>query len=325
MLSFLSDKVLVSLSDENTCASIFQKLKSTYLRDGAVNQILIRKRLAMLKKKKEVSMQEHLKEVNGLVNQLKSCGVKISDMDTIVYILMLLTPEYDSTESAIKNQPSEHVSLQFVVSRLLDAETLLKVRRVSETKAAKSESSNDVAFPTNKQTLVCFKCNKKGYIARFCDNSVVCHHCGKLGHKKRNCRNFTSKKPPFKKEEAAAVSFVVGEGEAKKFIVDSGATSHMCSQREWFEELKPFSGTVSCATKSSLLEVAVIGVIRGRLKNGQEIVLTNVLFIPELHGNLISVKQIQKAGYSVLFKGNKVIVKGQDFCVVRTEFQGTIR
>ncbi|GBN73081.1 hypothetical protein AVEN_24695-1 [Araneus ventricosus] len=30
----------------------------------------------------------------------------------------------------------------------------------------------------------------------------------------------------------------------------------MCSQREWFEELKPSSGTVSCAAKSSLLEVA---------------------------------------------------------------------
>ncbi|GBL74760.1 Copia protein, partial [Araneus ventricosus] len=304
MLSSLSDKVLVSLSDENTCASIFQKLKSTYLRDGAVSQILIRKRLAMPKKKKEVSMQEHLNEVNGLVNQLKSCGVQISDMDIIVYILMSLPPEYDSTKSAIENQPSEHVSLQFVVSRLLDAEALLKDRRVSETKAPRSELSNDVAFPTNQRTVVCFKCNKKGHIARFCDKTVVCHHCGKLGHKKRNCRHLTRKKPSFKEEEAAAISFVVGEGEVKKFIVDSGATSHMCSQREWFEELKPSSRTVSCAAKSSLLEVAGTGVIRGRLKNGQEIVLTNVLFIPELNGNLISVKQIQKAGYSVLFKDN---------------------
>ncbi|GBM03165.1 hypothetical protein AVEN_70587-1 [Araneus ventricosus] len=94
----------MSLSDENTCSSIFQKLKPTYLRDGAVNQILIRKRLALLKKK-EVSMQEHLNEVNGLVNQLKSCGVKI-DMDEIVYILMSLPPEYDYTKSAIENQPS---------------------------------------------------------------------------------------------------------------------------------------------------------------------------------------------------------------------------
>ncbi|GBO45116.1 Copia protein [Araneus ventricosus] len=256
-------------------------------------------------------MQDHLNEVNGLVNQLKSCGVKISDMDIIVYFLMLLPPEYDSTKSSIENQPSEHASLQFVVSRLLDAEALLKYRRVSETKAPRSELSNDVAFSTNQRTVVCFKCNKKGRIARFCDQTLVCHHCGKLGHKKRNCRNLTRKKTPFKEEEAAAVSFV-GEGEVKKFIVDSGATSHMCSQREWFEELKPSSGTVSCAAKSSLLEVAGTGALRGRLKNGQEIVLINVLFIPELNVNLISVKQIQKAGYSVLFKDNKVIVKGKN-------------
>ncbi|GBL72613.1 hypothetical protein AVEN_127874-1 [Araneus ventricosus] len=129
MLSFLSNKVLVSLSEENTCASIFQKLKSTYLRDGAVNQILIRKRLCMLKKK-EVSVQEHLNEVNGRVNQVKSCGVKISDMDIIVYILMLLPPEYDST-SAIENQPSEYISLQFAVNRLIHAEVLLKDRLVN--------------------------------------------------------------------------------------------------------------------------------------------------------------------------------------------------
>ncbi|GBN34851.1 hypothetical protein AVEN_218562-1 [Araneus ventricosus] len=86
----------------------------------------------------------------------------------------------------------------------------------------------------------------------------------------------------------------------------------MCSQREWFEELKPSSGTVSCAAKSSLLEVAGTGVIRGRLKNGQEIVLTNVLFILKLNGNLILVKQIQKAGYSVLFRDNKDIVKAKN-------------
>ncbi|GBL86992.1 hypothetical protein AVEN_218710-1 [Araneus ventricosus] len=205
-------------------------------------------------------------------------------MDIIVYILMSLPPEYDSTKSAIENQPSEHVSLQFVVSRLLDAEALLKDRRVLETKAQRSESSNDVAFSTNQRTVVRFKCNKKGHIARFCDKTVVCHHCGKLRHKKRNCRYLTRKKQSFK--EAAAISFVVG-GEVKKFIVDSGATSHLCSQREWFEELKPSSGTVSCTAKSSLLEVAV--------------------------------KQIQKAGYSVLFKDNKAIVKGKNKTFVLCE------
>ncbi|GBM87974.1 hypothetical protein AVEN_91928-1 [Araneus ventricosus] len=91
-----------------SCKSIFNKTTSCYA-------------------EKEVFMQEHLNEVNELVNQLKSCHVKNSDVDIIVY-----------------TQPSEHISLQFVVSRLLDAEGLLKDRRVSETKAPRSESSNDI-------------------------------------------------------------------------------------------------------------------------------------------------------------------------------------
>ncbi|GBL75923.1 Retrovirus-related Pol polyprotein from transposon TNT 1-94, partial [Araneus ventricosus] len=41
--------------------------------------------------------------------------------------------------------------------------------------------------------------------------------------------------------------------------------------------------------------------------------------IPELNGNLISVKQIQKAGYSVLFKDNKAIVKGKNKTFVLCE------
>ncbi|GBN36694.1 hypothetical protein AVEN_51279-1 [Araneus ventricosus] len=158
---------------------------------------------------------------------------------------------------------------------------------------------------------------RQGHIARFGNKTVVCHHCGKLGRKKRNCRNLTLKKSSFKEE--ATVPFVVGEGEVKKFIVDSGDTSHICSQREWFEELKPSPGTVSCAAKSSFLEVTGKGLTRGRLKNIQEIVLTNVLFIPGLNGNLISVKQIQKAEYSVLFKDNKAIVKRKNKTFVLCE------
>ncbi|GBN44635.1 hypothetical protein AVEN_146228-1 [Araneus ventricosus] len=70
ILPFLTDQVLVSISEENTCARILQKQKSTYLRDGAVHQILIRKLCVMLKKKKEVSMQEHLNQINVLLNEL---------------------------------------------------------------------------------------------------------------------------------------------------------------------------------------------------------------------------------------------------------------
>ncbi|GBL95271.1 hypothetical protein AVEN_37726-1 [Araneus ventricosus] len=121
-------------------------------------------------------MKEHLNEINAFVNQLKSCGVKISDMYIIAYILiplppshvhptgtvaamtsgtgawggvLSLPPEYGSSKFVTENQLLENISLQFVVNRLLDAETLLEERRVSETKAPRSESSTAVSFLRN--------------------------------------------------------------------------------------------------------------------------------------------------------------------------------
>ncbi|GBL79610.1 Copia protein [Araneus ventricosus] len=278
MLSSLSDKVLLSLSDENICASTvanpgygFFSVSHSKQPQRHSDKVSVSEgsRLETRFSRRSVVYGAHCTPRSGQMSS-RWCGVKAWRG----YQLRFLTTVQN--DNVRPNSP-----------------------RVS--------SELDV------------NCNKKGHIARFCDKTVVCHHCGKLGHKKRNCRNLTRKNPPFKEEEAAAVSFVVGEREVKKFIVDSGATSHMCSQSEWFEELKPSSRTVSCAAKSSLLEVVSTGVIRGRLKNGQEIVLTNVLFIPELNGNLISVKQIQKAGYSVLFKDNKAIVKGKDKIFVLCE------
>ncbi|GBO20957.1 hypothetical protein AVEN_92786-1 [Araneus ventricosus] len=65
-------------------------------------------------------------------------------------------------------------------------------------------------------------------------------------------------KPLSKEEEASGVSFV-GEGELKKFICGFAGRvlPYLLSKRDGLRELKPSSGTVSCAAKSNLLRVAI--------------------------------------------------------------------
>ena len=82
----------------------------------------------------------------------------------------------------------------------------------------------------------------------------------------------------------------------------------MCNRGDWFEEIKPFSGTIECASKNDVLKIQGIGTVPGIL-SGRKIILTDVLYVPDLNGQLISVKNIQKTGYSVIFKNDVAIIE----------------
>lgn len=64
LLSLLNDDVLASLQDENSTNKIWNKLECTYVTKRVLNQILIRKSLATIKKNRVVSIRNHIAEIN---------------------------------------------------------------------------------------------------------------------------------------------------------------------------------------------------------------------------------------------------------------------
>jgi hypothetical protein len=46
--------------------------------------------------------------------------------------------------------------------------------------------------------------------------------------------------------------------------------------------------------------------------DGKSICLRNVLHVPEIRKNLIAINQIDKEGYSILFKNGNVVIKKND-------------
>ncbi|GBN20004.1 Retrovirus-related Pol polyprotein from transposon TNT 1-94 [Araneus ventricosus] len=109
LLTLLDDKILSSLQKEDTAFKIWKALISTYEAKGAVNQILTRKRLATIRKSKETSMRQHIDEILKLVSDLRVSGAEVSDIDSIVYILMSLPKEYESVKVALENQPNSDI------------------------------------------------------------------------------------------------------------------------------------------------------------------------------------------------------------------------
>ena len=80
-----------------------------------------------------------------------------------------------------------------------------------------------------------------------------------------------------------------------RFVVDSGATSHMV--KDDYETLsKPLQGEIGGKTK-------IVAIARGRVG-----VLRNVLYVPQLARNLVSVKQLTDDGHKIIYEGERVML-----------------
>lgn len=75
--------------------------------------------------------------------------------------------------------------------------------------------------------------------------------------------------------------------------------------------------TISIAKDGELLTANEMGDIHGHVSTGQRIILKNVLYVPNLRENLISVSKMSKAGLEVVFKKNTATIlnKGKELAI----------
>ena len=98
-----------------------------------------------------------------------------------------------------------------------------------------------------------------------------------------------------------------------EWVLDSGATHHMCLHIEYFSELRPVGDITSIRTGSSeRLTVKGVGSVPTVRKCGTQLKFTSVFYVPSLHLSLLSVFQPHKKGVRVEFAdGGCALTKGE--------------
>lgn len=177
--------------------------------------------------------------------------------------------------------------------------------------------------------------------ARFPDQ-FTCYGCHRVGHIKRNCPDLRRtikelrRTNELNKEESAKMARFekwynncVSKGESKSigWFVDSGATCHMCGDKNLFSALdRTCSGEVTVASgqkiKSSGKGIVSLTVQHetGPLK----VTLDKVLWVPELDENLVSVKKLTENGFSVEFTQEKCFLRNQSEKMLIAEYDGSL-
>ena len=100
-----------------------------------------------------------------------------------------------------------------------------------------------------------------------------------------------------------------------KWVLDSGATHHMTSDRTQFQALKPVQREISVANGATMTAEGEGDILLNLVVDGvkNQVILKKILYVPKMGSSgLVSVRYIQAAGGVVTFAGNTVsITHGQ--------------
>ncbi|GBM87590.1 Retrovirus-related Pol polyprotein from transposon TNT 1-94 [Araneus ventricosus] len=139
-----------------------------------------------------------------------------------------------------------------------------------------------------------------------------CDFCSRKGHDASKCYKKRNKE---KKQAFASETSFCGTNQAfgvstdwDQFLIDTGATSHFCYERDWFKNFKELTTTKALlADKKSTCEVKGIGdvdFIVKDIKGNVKITLKDVFYTPNMRRNLISGARMDLAGLKITWSNN---------------------
>ncbi|VVB04180.1 unnamed protein product [Arabis nemorensis] len=150
--------------------------------------------------------------------------------------------------------------------------------------------------------------------------NLECHYCHNKDHMKKDCWKLKKDSKLGKKQEDGEDRVTVTEDQFliilesdainiachdTSWVVDSGATTHATSQRDFFTTYTPGSyGSVKMGN-DAVAKVAGIGDICLETSVGTRVLLKGVKHVPDIRLNLISTGKLDDEGFNSLFGGGK--------------------
>ena len=297
-----------------------------------VHQRALRKRFSDLVHDGKETIDQYIAKLKEFQRALNGTPDPISDEALVSKIFTTLPKEWDLKIRAIEDNDS--LDLPQIEKILRNYQLFLSSTKVENIALAAKGKKPGKGRGKKAKTKAADKKVTSGRV----NKEAECWYCLQKGHFKNDCptrkeviRRSKERKEGKDKGEAANVAEksgdVCSEEEEKAcmakryhydnlsdWVLDSGATSHMCHDRTVFEDLRklPKPKKISLADD---YKVEAYGI--GTIHLTDELVLQGVLYVPDLSSKLCSVKRLSRAGYSLLFQGDDCIIADKGYEIAR--------
>lgn len=144
---------------------VWQDLQTVHRARGFAASLALRKKFLTMKMSKNQSMTSWIGEVKEQAFNMTEAGMEVSEQDQILAITGGLPSSYSATISTLDSTPPSTLTLDYLISQLLSAET--------QNGSRPSAGARPSPFPTDEALAVqpvlrCYICDETGHIKRNC-------------------------------------------------------------------------------------------------------------------------------------------------------------
>ena len=288
---------------------VWDTLRKHFERETLANKLFLKKQYFRMEMKEGTSVDEHLKQMKEITDKLASIGSPISEEDQVVTLLGSLPPSYSTLVTALEAR-ADDIRLDFVQQALIHEEQKQKGPPSDTSSASQQDSAlvggQNRAKPRKPPT--CWNCGELGHIRRYCtkERSPRSQHEAK-----------TAEEIPSHSGSEGAFVASSDSSEMGKWLVDSGASSHMTPQKKLLIDYREFDTPQMVGLGDGRI-VEAVGAGNVQLKmlfkvsNPKRAVMYNVLYVPKLACNLFSVRAAASKGNIVRFGRSRCWIRDQE-------------
>ena len=302
----ISSSQLYLITSVDNPAEAWKALQNHFERDTLVNKLILKKQYFRMEMKEGTSVEQHIKAMKELTDKLAAIKAPISEEDQVVTLLGSLPSNFSSLVTALEARDT--ITLSYVQQSLIREE-----QRMSGDRSMQTDAGSGRALVGKQDKM---------------KDKRACYMCGETGHFRKDCpKNRHKRKPPVKPKHNAKPAAEESPDEEKafgassdltttpeKWIIDSGASSHMTQNKKFLVDYEEFKEP----QKISLGDGRTVEALgRGnvhfsttfKMSDPKSVVMRGALFVPDLACNLFSVRAATAKGNSVRFKETKCWIR----------------
>ena len=314
----LSDEHLEHVHDCETAANMWSVIIDLFQRKTLLNKLTTRRRFYSVKMDSSEKAIAFISRVRQLASDCKAMGVDIDDTEIAMTILCGLPDKYEHLIVAIDAATDdETLTMEFVKSRLLQEEQRILDRGNIKPGRDAALMNLKSAEESELKTPECNYCRKKGHTEQRCWQKYPHMRPNRSQQKRSGLVANSNVAPPDYEEEPESDIMICLTADSSSdsnkrasradWIIDSGATAHICNDKSMFATLNRIDPIdINIGDKSSVHAVG-----RGSIKlmlsvagRARPCILSNVVFAPKMGYNMLSVPIMSRSGHKTVFEEN---------------------